>query len=172
MTYPSDVIQRVQARCHEVGECWEWTGALQQAGCTPTISWQGRPMGVRRLVMLSMGVEVGTRVVTARCGNRLCVAPEHLQAVTRAVLSRRTCKATDYSSLARSMRLAQRVRASHRAKLSPEIAAEIRASEGVTQRELAARYGVSQYAISCVIRGRTWRDYYSPFAQLLFGGKP
>ena len=48
-----------------------------------------------------------------------------------------------------------------RPKLTPELAAEIRAAYqagGVTQAELAVRFGISSGAISAVVTGRTWRS--------------
>ena len=47
-----------------------------------------------------------------------------------------------------------------RAKLTPAEVQSIRSSYragGVTQRMLAARYGVSPVTICAVLRGRTWR---------------
>ena len=52
-----------------------------------------------------------------------------------------------------------------RAKLTLEIAAEIRAAEG-TQREIAERFGVSQSVVGRVIRGTGWLTYASPWAGL------
>ena len=48
-----------------------------------------------------------------------------------------------------------------RSKLSLELAREIRrlhAEEGLSQRDLAKRFGVSQPCIGGVLRGETWRD--------------
>lgn len=162
-----DLLERVFARCEEVDDCWEWLGATQSSGSTPVMSWYGRPAGVRRLLMQYAGVNVGSRVATYSCGNQLCVAPHHLQAVTRAVLQRRSNKSVDYKSVQRSILLARSMRASTRTRLNEAAAAEIRASEGATTRELAAKYGVSQHAICDVLRGRTWKDFSNPFSQLL-----
>lgn len=56
--------------------------------------------------------------------------------------------------------------------LTPEIASEIRArySAGETQLALSAEYGVSQPAISNVIRNRTYKDpTYEPVVRI---GRP
>lgn len=52
----------------------------------------------------------------------------------------------------------------HRAKLTNAIVSEIRSAyvAGATYRALAKQYGVSAYAISCVVRGKTWRHLTVP----------
>jgi predicted XRE-type DNA-binding protein len=52
------------------------------------------------------------------------------------------------------------------AKLNEQLAEEIRQADG-TQREIAKRFGVSQATVSVIKRGKTWRDYNNPFAQLI-----
>lgn len=164
----STLIDQINARCVEVGDCWEWQGAMQACGSTPTVRVKGKTIGVRRLLLQHLGVNVRGKVCTYKCGNALCVNPEHLEAIGRKKLSRRLVKETNYTAgVLRKVKLAEKAR--HRSKLTIEIALEIRQAEG-TQREIAARYGVSQATVSCIKRGATWKDYASPFAQLL-GGK-
>lgn len=71
------------------------------------------------------------------CKVRCCVNPDHLEPVTHAVNCQR----------------------SSRAKLSVELAAEIRAlsAGGLSQRSIAEKLGVSKSAIKHVLKGRSWR---------------
>lgn len=70
------------------------------------------------------------------------------------------------SSPLRMKKLADKAR--ENSKLNSELAAEIRDAEG-TQREIAARFGISQATVSVIKRGKTWRDYFNPFIQLIGG---
>jgi predicted XRE-type DNA-binding protein len=164
----SALIDQINARCVEVGDCWEWQGAMQACGSTPVVRINQKTIGVRRLLLQHLGVNVRGKVCTYKCGNPLCVNPEHLEAIGRKKLSRRLVKETNYTAgVLRKAKLADKARA--RGKLTAEIAQEIKQAEG-TQREIAARYGVSQATVSAIKRGETWKDYANPFAQLL-GGK-
>lgn len=64
-----------------VGDCWEWQG-----GCTPQgyprKRWFDRELSARRwLYMLLFGPIPATKVLEAKCGNRLCVNPAHMRVV-------------------------------------------------------------------------------------------
>lgn len=170
MTSRSSLVDRILGRSVEVGECLEWQGAMQSAGCTPVLNWHGKPTAVRRLIAEALEMRVAGKVVTNRCGNPRCVAPEHLLVTTRGALSTKVCRALDRSSVLFRRTMQQRAAQQPRVKLSHEKAAAIRAryaQGGVTQRGLAAEYGVAQRTIGCVLNGETWNDFSSPFAQLL-----
>jgi len=164
-----DLVAHVRDRCIEVGDCWEWQGAMQSCGSTPVIRIKQKTTSVRRLLLQAAGVNVHGRVCTYKCGNELCVNPEHLEAIGRKKLSKRVADSTKYTaSVMRKVKLAKKAR--QRGKLTPELVAEIKQAEG-TQRQIAARYGISQATVSCIRRGATWRDYANPFTQLLGGIK-
>jgi hypothetical protein len=70
------------------------------------------------------------------CGNKLCVNPDHLEAVTPAV----------------------NVQRSKRAKLNWDNVREIRRlANDFTRKELAARFGVAAPVISNIVLGKAWR---------------
>lgn len=161
----SELLERVRARCIEIGDCWEWQGAMQSCGATPTMRVGGNVIGVRRLLLQQAGVDVEGKTCTYKCGNKLCVNPDHLQAIGRSKLSRRNAKEMKHSlNVLRRARLAERARA--HSKLTRQLVEEIRAAEG-RQADIAARYGVSQSLVSAIKRNAKWRDYNSPFAQLI-----
>lgn len=167
MTTTTRLIERVRARVEEIGDCWEWTGALQVCGSTPTMRHDGRAGAVRRFLAVEMGMNVTNKLATAKCDNPLCVCPDHIIVVSRKQLQQRLAKATRYqTNPLRMKRLSDKARA--HSKLNPEIVQQIRDAEG-KQRDIARAFGISQAAVSQIKRGRTWRDYTNPFAQLIGG---
>lgn len=86
------------------------------------------------------------KVVRHKCDNRRCINPEHLELGDHADNMRdmcerkRSCRGTNQKD----------------AKLTYELAEEIRASTGKSQRQLAKEYGVSQYQIWSVLNNKTW----------------
>lgn len=160
------LLDRIRALSDEVGECWDWKGALQRGGCTPTIR-QGRgTIAVRRALAIELGLPLQGRVATISCGNRLCVRPEHVQTISRGKLQRRIAVETQmHARPARARKLAEKARLT--GKLTEAQVAEIRAAEGLTQRQLAAQFGISQATVSGIRRGVKWKDYRNPWLQLM-----
>lgn len=162
------LADHVRSRSVEVGECWEWQGAVHSRSVSPFMKWRGQVLNVRRALAIDEGRSVSGRCVTMCCGNRLCVNPAHLQLLFRSALSSRTAKTLNYQSPARVARISASLRASGRLKLTPEAAADIRRqhADGVPGPEIAAQYGVNKATVASIVRGATWRDYSSPFSQL------
>ena len=162
-----ELIERVQKHIEEVGDCWEWQGAMQSSAPTPMINYKRRCKPVRRVLAEAMGKAIQGKFVTCKCRNELCVNPDHLLIVTRKRLQEMLSKERNYTSNpVRNKKLADKARLN--CKLTVELAAEVREAEG-TQREIAARFGISQATVSVIKRGVTWRDYSNPFAQLIGG---
>jgi hypothetical protein len=160
-------LSRLEKHTEEVGNCWEWQGAMQHNSPTPVINFNRRAQPVRRLLAQAMGKPVKGMFVTCKCRNELCVNPDHLRVVTRKRLQEMLAKERNYqSNPVRNKKLADKAR--RNSKLTVELAAEIREAEG-SQRAIAARYGVTQSTVSVIKRGKTWRDYSDPFAQLIGG---
>jgi predicted XRE-type DNA-binding protein len=159
------LLEYVYLRSEEIGDCWEWQGALQACGTTPMMRHKKKTISVRRLIMLEQGLDVQGKVATCTCSNPLCVNPEHLELTTRKRLSKRLAVQLSHSfTRLRKAQISTTVRL--RGKLTAQIADEIRLASG-KQREIAARYSISQSTVSVIKRGLTWRDYQNPFAQLI-----
>jgi hypothetical protein len=160
------LIERIYKHVEEDGECWNWTGALQACGASPVMRWQGKTASVRRLIMLD---KTQSRIrknwlASYRCGNPMCVHPEHMGWTFRGPIQRRTTDEQQYHiDVMRCKKLSDKARA--KGKLTLELATEIRMAEG-NQRQIAAQYGVSQATVSAIKIGKTWRNYSSPFAGL------
>jgi DNA-binding transcriptional regulator YiaG len=104
------------------------------------------------------------RVISYLCGNSQCVRLEHIGEITRSTLQTRNY--TQFNAMQRLLK-ASRVsaKARTRAKLTPEIAQEIRESNE-SQRVIARKYGIGQSTVSQIKRGITWQDYTNPFWRL------
>lgn len=158
-------LEAIRANCDEVGDCWEWRGAMD--GTAPVM----RPAGgsklvpVRRVVMKLSGKKLADgHLACAKCLNKRCVAPAHAVGLTRHQLQLRTAKVTQYgSSPVRRAKIARERR--KRSHITPEIVDQMRAS-GLNSRAAGAAFGCGQSAASDILGGRTWIDYTSPFAGL------
>ena len=160
------MLDKVYAKCiPDDNGCMNWTGATQSAGRSPVVRRGGVAISLRReMLEMSFGRSLGTLVATYKCGNRECVRLEHLTAISKSKLQMRNHAAMDAGQQARkSHRIGVKARA--RAKLSPEIAQEIRAAEG-SQRAIAKQFSISQATVSSIRRGAMWRDLSDPFARM------
>lgn len=144
-------------------ECWEWQGSLFVSGYG-RIKFKGRAYRAHRL---SYEVHFGSipagLLVCHRCDNKRCVNPRHLYLGTASDnVSDTAARGRIYSGDKHWSHLKpERVLrgANHpRAKLSSEIAAEIREgfASGINRNQLAAKYGVNWSTINRVVRGEAW----------------
>lgn len=162
------LIEAIRKHIEEIGDCWEWTGATQSNAPTPTMRWNGKVKAVRRFIVEARGKPLHNKLATCKCRNELCVNPDHVMLVSRKQLQDLVAKERQYqTNPVRMKKLSEKAR--RRAKLTPEQVEQIREAEG-TQRLIAAQFGITQATVSCIKRGKTWRDYSNPFAGL-FGGK-
>lgn len=145
--------------------CWEWQGAKTSSGYG-NVSWHGDTVQAHRVAyFLSFGgVALATqfrhegraktykRFVLHTCDNRVCCRPDHLF-----LGSMRTNLLDAYAK----GRKAQPKSKHANAKLT---AAQVRAirgdytKNGTRQVDLAKQYGVSQRAISLIVRHETYKD--------------
>lgn len=129
--------------------CWPWVGAITTHGYGCVQTGNGRVLGSHKIAyVLSNGPVPDGQQVCHICDNRLCCNPKHFFLGTK-LDNARDAVAKD--------RHARGERNSH-AKLTEDQVQEIRALRGsVTQRELAARYGVDQSTIGSLMTGRSWK---------------
>ncbi len=138
--------------------CWNWTGACNNTGYG-TVRWNGRTCVAHRVAAYLAGMVKETAApksskipthVLHRCDNRKCCNPAHL------FLGTYTDNQLD--AYHKNRKAQPRGEAHANAKLTNKQAARIRAryKKGELQVPLAAEYGVSQRAISLIVRGETY----------------
>lgn len=163
---------RFAAKVDSSGDCHVWTAGLSTDGYG-----QFRPGGTHPVVpahrvawVLATGDDPGDRLVLHRCDNRRCVRVEHLFLGTPAENSAdMVAKGRQYQgptwwqrrgvpSPLEDRRPARGER-QHLAKLTDDAVRAIRRrhAAGETQQALADEFGVSQRAVSAVVRRVTWR---------------
>jgi hypothetical protein len=165
------LMMRVVMNIEQVGDCWEWTGAVGHTG-HPIINLRqpidGLPRKgctlVRRFVyMLAGHTLIPRKPIDCRCNNKLCVNPAHLFQSSSAKVAQKAAQAGAWKGEARARKISAKKRA--KAKINFEIASEIRLSPE-SGPVLAARYGVDKSLVNNIKRGTIWRDYSTPFAGL------
>lgn len=138
-----------------LGKCWVWGGALKPNGygIFGAEDWR-RPVYTHRYSwQLEHGSAPGAMQVLHKCDNRRCVNPSHLFLGTHADNMR------DKVAKGRAPGRDMRGPKNPRAKLTAQDMKEIRASYsagGVTQLQLANRFGVNRASIGRVVRGESW----------------
>lgn len=158
-------LDDLKGRCivnDETG-CWDWQGATTEG--QPRV-WLRNPdtgvhqtmTGTRAAFALAKGFAVPDGMTAYRrpvCCAR-CVNPDHVRVGTKA----KACAVLAASGKLKGNPLRAAMNTAivrrTRARLSPQIVEEIRASSE-TNTALAARYGVGHQAISAVRLGKNWR---------------
>jgi hypothetical protein len=150
------LAERVLARSTQSGDCLIWKGAMASEGAVPAIWHEGRSVNVRNALWLAMGKRIGRgQTIKAKCGEDLCVAPEHAQAHHyRSIVQSPAARA----NVAKAMR--------SRSPLTDDICDEIRSSEEPAS-VMASRHGVSKSAVLDVRTYRRWAPICGPFSGLL-----
>jgi len=137
--------------------CWPWTGLRTRATKNPTpygaLGWRGKPSRAHRVAYeIAFGDIPDGAMVLHRCDNTLCCNPTHLYLGDHAQNMR--------DMVERRRRAGKGSGAGNgRAKLSMAQAEAIRAmyaAGGVSQQRIADLYGVSQFAISAIVRGKRY----------------
>lgn len=151
---------RIRCRMGYCG-CWIWAMGTSNGRPSVILKINGKHQAVvgRRAAYLlaGKGPALTRRDVVRqgdKCGSILCVNPAHGVVGTHADAWVAAHKRDGWRRKAEAQASGQRIK-QLMAKLDDAKAAEIRAS-GDPQAVLALRYGVSQSAISLVLRGKTW----------------
>lgn len=136
-------------------ECWLWTAGTTTFGYGVFHPVHGRTVGAHRFALaIQMGrpVQVGM-YACHMCDNPACVNPAHLYEGTHQqniddAVSRRRHKHGEVGAI----------------KLTDEVVFEIRqeVAAGATNREVAARRGLSESMVSGIVRGTRWAHVGGP----------
>jgi hypothetical protein len=147
-------FEDVLARCDEVGECNLWRLALSNAKSgQPVARINGEMTYIRAFVFaLSGRKRIPGRELSPACGEKRCVTC--IAQVTRSQIVAKSMSKRAQSPLGR-IALREKARKVGIAKLSAEIAAEIRSSDEGSL-VLSERYGVNISSINRVRALKTW----------------
>lgn len=130
------------------GSCWEWTGRRNTSGYGLTAIRGGSELAHRAYWQLIVGEIPEGLYLLHSCDNKKCVNPAHLRIGTHA---ENMAEAKERNRM-RPLRGDK----NGRAKISYEIADEIRKDSGSSNVALGRRYGVSDVVISNVRMGKSW----------------
>lgn len=159
-------LEDLRARCvidDDTG-CWNWTMALAAGGQPHVhylcpVSGRKRTGKGRRVALLLAGVDIKpTDVAFARacCTSDTCCNPDHARSGTKKQWGHALSLSGKVKGLPAKCAGARRAWDTRGRRITPEMAAEIRAGAAPV-RELAARYGLSQYAVWSCRTNRTHR---------------
>jgi len=155
-------ITTLKERTIEDGDCWEWQGYC--ANGTPSVCHQGKMISDRRLFTHLLGNTVREGYYVPKCGNGLCVNPEHTTYNDPKQHMRKAARKA-LQSPTRRLKIQIHKRATT-AKLTQEKADEIRCSEGPS-RLIAEKYGVNKSVVCRIRAGKAWVNLSNPFAGLM-----
>lgn len=159
------IVDIIKEKTIEVGDCMEWTGYCHVNSGSPQTSLGGKPITVKRLLAIRLGMNPGKRVVTNSCGNKLCVAPHHLIMTTRRARSAQILK---LANLNPKLKMKRHAFTRKKSKLTYADAVAIRQIEGKTQEEIALMYGISKRAVWNILNYKSWKeDIDSPMGRML-----
>lgn len=141
-------------------ECWEWTGSRNNTGYG-TVAWGGNVYTAHRVAAWLQGMVASpARPLNSRdpthvlhsCDNRPCCNPKHFFLGSYADNQK--------DAYTKGRRRQPKGQKHANAKLSDDQALSIRNeyAAGAVQTALAEKYGVSQVAVSLIVRGKTYKS--------------
>lgn len=135
----------------DLGPCWEWRGCRKAKGYGKLGSFRGRTRVAHQVAFEAhVGPIAPGMFVLHRCDNPPCINPAHLFLGT---------KAENNADMASKGRAAQGERHPV-AKMTAADVAKIRslADAGMSQHEVARRFGIAQSTARDIIMRRSWRS--------------
>lgn len=144
-----DLLVRIKV----VGECWEWSGALNSTGYghLKTPGTRQNILAHRLSFILFNGELLETDLVLHKCDNRKCIRPQHLF---------KGDYADNLHDAMKKGRFNKKGENHHGAKLTEKEVLELRRTwaVGVMSAEgLSNRYGISKAQVYRIIRKERWK---------------
>lgn len=145
---------KVDTQGRDASQCWPFLGFRDGFGYGMFHMYElGRKVPAHRVAYaLHYGSFDSSLVVRHRCDNPCCCNPSHLLLGTRADNNR------DRGERKRGREHRQEGANNHNARLTEDQVAEIRRlpGEGLSQMQIAARFGIKQPQVSRIVRGVSW----------------
>lgn len=154
--------ERFWKRVQKGDGCWEWQGAVHPSGYGVLFSYErglAHPTP-HRAHRLSWEIHVGPIpegiFVCHRCDNRRCVRPDHLFLGTNTDNMR---DASEKKRLVGNRSNHHLGSARPNAKITETDVVEMRrlSREGITGKELSARFGINRGTVSEILSGKLWK---------------
>lgn len=166
--WKTHTFESLKMRCIECGDCWifQSSSKTEHGKRYPQVNHNGRGTQVRRLLFVLSGRELSRPILLPNCGNRFCVNPDHMIQLYEPQKGKIAAARGSFSKIARRVSIAQARRNSKTAKVTMEIAREIRISEEAAP-SLAVKYGISRSTVSAIRRGDRWAEFDNPFVGLM-----
>ena len=141
MPYTGQVIKKLVSIGKEQSDCWEWKGKINMNTGYGHKQFNKKTILAHRwMYSIFNGHIDDSLVIDHLCGNRSCVNPTHLEAVTQS----ENCRRGEGTKLTRVQAL--------------EIKQLLKTAEWGGRQKIADRYGVSPALISDIKYGRAWAD--------------
>lgn len=149
-------LETLHMYVEEVGDCWIWRYGCNGDGY-PFAYIEGKRLIVRRYIVECLKKQKVPKnyVISCRCGQKLCLNPDHLVAWPRAKIVAAGAKnrRPNYPAL-----LAARLNKQQTVLDWAKVRAIRAVPASVSSRELAKLYGCHKRTIENVRNGRTWKD--------------
>lgn len=156
------IAERFWIRVEKTPTCWLWRGATTSSGYGHLYR-DGRRIRAHRLVYeFTYGPISKGLFICHHCDNPLCVRPDHLFLGTPADNAHDMIRKGRHAWFPKDKPAPARIARGEQhgcAKLTTEQVAEIRqvyASERITHKDIAARYGVNKSTIGRIVRQDSW----------------
>lgn len=163
-TTEANIRERFWSKVDKSGDCWLWTGARLGNGYG-RLTDHGRLRLAHRIAYeLTKGAIPSGMIVCHRCDNPSCVRPDHLFLGTYAdnsqdMVQKGRALVGDRNPAHRNPENQARGEHNGNALLTFEQVQEVRnlKAQGMINREIAARLGISKSTVGQIVRGETWR---------------
>jgi len=159
MTRGIRTLADLYARCrHDAATgCRHWLGRCGELGAVVHIAGSTHEIGGRRAALRLAGVPVAGKWARAKacCHSFDCVAREHAIAESRLEWRRAGVAKGRFAGNVEG--LIRTARAMRRLTIAQAEAIRADAAGGMSQRQLGAKYGVSQSTVGGILRGRIYR---------------
>jgi hypothetical protein len=159
MPYPrktaEQMVQHLLTNVYKKDDCLEWAGSTM-AGDLPMVMWNRKRYLAKRLLMELLGNKVSGMVVWNRCGNKLCMNPDHIIVGRRRQMVKEiTREGKMVSGARRSLLVAMSRVKTARLPITEAPAVFRMRAEGMSFRQIGLKYQVTPSAVGHAIEA--WR---------------
>ena len=134
MGRPLNSVDALQSRINKTDSCWVWHGAIADNGYSK-VRFRNKHTSVHRVIYEHYKGKIPKGFqVDHLCKNKLCVNPEHLEAVTPAENTRRASKKANLLIVRIIKKLTGKIK----------------------QHEISGIFGLHQCHVSRIVSGKRW----------------